>query len=256
MIHKISGDTPEDTISARDIWIEMEIKSHFSHWIQRRIKQACLIENEDCKIFIDNNGSPGPPLKEYILTINAAKHVVMLEATPKGKEIRDRLIKIEKRARNLYTSTQTMSSEEKANRVITASLEVAELLGIPKYIAQQEAIKQAKIEVGVDYTPMLNQAPAQENIPKKDIMLEPSEIALKLGFTECVQIRGNKVNKILANMGWQTGKGGDWNPTEKGRPYCSSNAQLIGTKTVYNWKWKLEKFMEEYVKVLTKGTEQ
>jgi len=62
----------------------------FGTWITDRIKQLGLVENQDVIAFpeIGENPQGGRPSKEYHLTLDMAKHLAMIERTPKGKEAR------------------------------------------------------------------------------------------------------------------------------------------------------------------------
>lgn len=80
---------------ARELHEFLEVKTAFAQWIVRRIEDAQLVENVDfTKIEkLEFN------TKDYVLSLDAGKHVAMLERTEKGRQIRDHFIQYEKRHR-------------------------------------------------------------------------------------------------------------------------------------------------------------
>lgn len=78
-------------VNARELHKELESKKFFATWIAEKIKQADLIEGTD---FLPEKVKSigGRPSIEYKLTIEAAKEICLLQQTPKGKEIRRKLI--------------------------------------------------------------------------------------------------------------------------------------------------------------------
>jgi len=83
-----------DTVCARELHKELESKQQFSNWIISRIEQTGFSHGVD---FINiNNSIYTPARKEYYLTIDAAKHIAMMERNEKGKEARQYFIDVEK----------------------------------------------------------------------------------------------------------------------------------------------------------------
>jgi len=72
----------------------MEVGKDFSTWITDRIKQGGFVPGVDFEIFdspISGNqsGRGGDRRsKDYALSLDMAKHLAMMERTPKGKEAR------------------------------------------------------------------------------------------------------------------------------------------------------------------------
>ena len=100
-------------VNARDLYNFLENKSGFSHWIRDRISQQGFIENVDYyKLNYDQTGnslifSPGldnptnnsiPSNKvEYVITINMAKELAMVERNEKGRQARRYFIECEEK---------------------------------------------------------------------------------------------------------------------------------------------------------------
>lgn len=91
----------EQVVDARDIWEFVESKSKFSDWIKYRISQYGFKENIDYCIFSESSEKRGRPAVQYIVTLDMAKELGMVEANEKGRMIRRYFIEAEKRYREL-----------------------------------------------------------------------------------------------------------------------------------------------------------
>lgn len=78
-------------VNAKDLHQQLEAKKHFATWIKERIEQADLIEGKDFYPIVGKS-TGGRPSIDYNLSIEAAKEICLLQQTPKGKEIRRKLI--------------------------------------------------------------------------------------------------------------------------------------------------------------------
>lgn len=97
LIPIIKNSSNSNAVDGRILHEAIESKTaDFSTWIQRRIKKFGFTENQDYEVFFHNSVEKGRPLKEYILSLDMAKEVAMLENNQKGREIRQYFIKAEK----------------------------------------------------------------------------------------------------------------------------------------------------------------
>ncbi len=88
--------------NSRDIHEYLGVKTAYSRWIKRRIESQGAEENIDFSVAKNGNGiSTKFEGEDYIITDDFAKHLGMLEKTPKGKEVRNYFIYMEKLARYL-----------------------------------------------------------------------------------------------------------------------------------------------------------
>lgn len=104
----ILGDEQQLGVNARDVHAALEVKTDFSDWIKRRIKQCKFEENYDFVVFLkkEENLSGGRPATEYIISLDMAKHLGMMEKNDKGHEMRKYFIEQEKIARSVSQSIQ------------------------------------------------------------------------------------------------------------------------------------------------------
>lgn len=86
------------TLSARDLYKELNIAGRFSRWFEQ-MSEYGFEENVDftsvqnCTVV--NNGATRE-LQDYQITLDMAKEIAMLQRNEKGKEIRRKLIELEK----------------------------------------------------------------------------------------------------------------------------------------------------------------
>jgi phage anti-repressor protein len=95
-IHEKEIDgTTEKTVNARELWDKLEIETRFNDWITRRIELYGFIEGED---FYSNlsKSTGGRREKEYLLTLDTAKELAMVENNEAGKAVRKYFIAVEK----------------------------------------------------------------------------------------------------------------------------------------------------------------
>jgi phage anti-repressor protein len=81
-------------VNARDLHKRPEVTTRFNDWITRRIEEYGFSEGEDFYSILSKS-TGGRPAAEYILTLDTAKELAMLENNEKGREIRRYLIRIE-----------------------------------------------------------------------------------------------------------------------------------------------------------------
>lgn len=89
------------SVSARDLHSFLEVGRDFSNWIKGRISDYGFIENQDFEVSLifEQNTKGGRPTKEYILSMDMAKELSMLERSDRGKQARLYFIECEKRLR-------------------------------------------------------------------------------------------------------------------------------------------------------------
>jgi phage anti-repressor protein len=73
-------------VDARTLHTQLCVGKQFSHWIQTRIKSYNFVENVDFKPFSPNGLKPqgGRPSIEYLISIDMAKQLSMIERTKIG----------------------------------------------------------------------------------------------------------------------------------------------------------------------------
>lgn len=93
---EIKNENGELLVSARELHKGLEITERFSSWFNRMLKYG-FEENMDyigCKVF---NTLAKQELQDYILKIDCAKEICMIQRNEKGREFRKYFIECEKR---------------------------------------------------------------------------------------------------------------------------------------------------------------
>lgn len=81
-------------VNARDLWEVLEVSEKFADWVQRRIEECQAIEKVDfLKIKKPNENNK----IDYLISLDTAKHIAMLERTDIGRKVRQHFIDAEKR---------------------------------------------------------------------------------------------------------------------------------------------------------------
>ena len=88
-----------NSVNAREIHKYLEVKTKFADWIKRAIEKYDFIENQDYAILKNGNGNNA--YIDYIVVLDMAKELAMLENNPKGKETRKYFIEFEKQGKSL-----------------------------------------------------------------------------------------------------------------------------------------------------------
>ncbi len=96
------------SVNARELHKMLEVKTDFSDWIKRRIKQCKFEENYDFVVFLkkEENILGGRPTTEYIISVDMTKHLGMMERNEKGHEVRKYYIEQEKIAQQMKNGLQ------------------------------------------------------------------------------------------------------------------------------------------------------
>lgn len=129
----ITINSDSQTISARELHEKLNIGTKFATWFQR-ICEYGFIENQDYTTCYPNLGSEnhgGQNMIDYDISMDMAKQICMIQRTPKGKEIRQYLIDLEKAwntpeqimARALTIAQQTIERRNIVIKMLEADTE-------------------------------------------------------------------------------------------------------------------------------------
>jgi len=96
------GGQQVNAVNARDLHAFLEVGKDFSTWIKNRIEQYGFVENQDfaCMDSAPQNGGAGNRgiRIEYLVSIDMAKELSMVERNERGKQARQYFIECERRA--------------------------------------------------------------------------------------------------------------------------------------------------------------
>lgn len=94
----------EPVVDARELWLALKVGRDFSNWVKDRLEAIGAIENMDYCLLAksgEQTGRGGSNRIDYLLTMDTAKEMAMLERNEMGKMVRRYFIEAEKRYREL-----------------------------------------------------------------------------------------------------------------------------------------------------------
>lgn len=144
LINVYKTDTGEYVVDGRELWQGLGVTTRFNDWINRRLIECDAIENEEFYSNLSKTSEQGGrPTKDYILKLDLAKEMAMLERNDIGKQYRRYFIEVEKKYRkgeaakveSDATKEKLAEAKLKNAKVREASifLKIAEKVDIPAY---------------------------------------------------------------------------------------------------------------------------
>lgn len=93
-------DTGEKVVLGRELYERLKIKTDYTHWFARMCEYGFVDGTDyftDVKNVTRDDGRKMPQKQiDHIITLDMAKHIAMIQRTPQGMEIRQKLIDLEK----------------------------------------------------------------------------------------------------------------------------------------------------------------
>ena len=87
LIKVVINENNEQIVSARDLHEFLEIGKDFSTWFKDRVEKYGFEEGEDFSTILGNiTESTGRPKKEYIIKMDMAKELAMIENNEKRRK--------------------------------------------------------------------------------------------------------------------------------------------------------------------------
>lgn len=116
--------TGEKVVIGRELHEKLEISERYNGWFPRMCEYG-FQENEDYSSFTENSVKPtgGRPSINHILKLDMAKHIAMIQRTPRGKAIRDKLIQLETNVSELSPELRLLINMEIKQRQQQKALE-------------------------------------------------------------------------------------------------------------------------------------
>ena len=108
------SSTGEKVVYGTELHGVLEVKSNYRDWIKNRLNDCDAVENQDFDSFAKNLAKGGRPTIEYIIKLDTAKEMAMLERNEKGKQVRRYFIEVEKKYKGTAINLDGLSTEMKA----------------------------------------------------------------------------------------------------------------------------------------------
>lgn len=108
----------EKVVYGSELYESLGSKRQYTDWIKGRLLECDAVKDEDYQSFSQNSEKPagGRPKSEYIIKLDTAKEMAMLERNEKGKQVRRYFIEIEKKYKE--NPLDSLSTELKAVIVV------------------------------------------------------------------------------------------------------------------------------------------
>ena len=93
----ITYQNDRPAVSARELHEFLEVDTQFTHWFDR-MKEYGFSENVDYEVLAKNDYNPqgGRPAVDYVLSLDMAKELCMIQRTERGKQARQYFLAVEK----------------------------------------------------------------------------------------------------------------------------------------------------------------
>lgn len=103
--------TGEKVVYGSELYECLGSKRQYTDWMKGRLLECDAVENEDYQSFSQNNEKPtgGRPKSEYIIKLDIAKEMAMLERNEKGKQVRRYFIQVEKKYKEKHQQLADLS---------------------------------------------------------------------------------------------------------------------------------------------------
>lgn len=95
-------------VNGRELWQGLGSKQDFSTWAKKRLNECDAVENEDYFRFHKKMEANNASMIEYIIKLDTAKEMAMLERNEIGKKYRRYLIEVEKRYKQQLQTTTSV----------------------------------------------------------------------------------------------------------------------------------------------------
>lgn len=134
-IHYDNADRP--TVSGRELWEALEVKTDYPHWFERMTEYG-FSEGKDYQTFLSDrsDGKAGKPRTDHQLTIPMAKELCMLQRTDKGKQMRQYFIAVEEQWNSpdaiMARALQLSNAKLKEMQITVSTLTVENQIMKPK----------------------------------------------------------------------------------------------------------------------------
>lgn len=92
----VIGRSETNAVNSRDIHKFVESKRQYADWIKIRLDEIGAIDGVDYVLVSQKNETNNGSTKTYIVTLDIAKHLAMMERNEKGKQARQYFIEAEK----------------------------------------------------------------------------------------------------------------------------------------------------------------
>lgn len=180
-------DEGNKVVLGRELYEKLGIKEKYSAWFQRMTEYG-FVDGTDFSSFFEKSEKPlgGRPSIDHIMTLDMAKHIAMIQRTPQGMAIRQKLIDLEKKVSESNLVVEALCNPEAVAKMLMKYSEEqkknAELTAQNKELAEKNEYMAPR----ADYC---------DNVLKSTaVTYLPTDIAKEYGWSAM------KLNKVLHEL--------------------------------------------------------
>lgn len=139
----------EKVVDARELHQHLMSKQHFTDWIKKRLNNYGFVEGEDYSSFHNSmkREMGGTVRIEYLLTLDTAKEIAMLENNEMGRAIRKYFIEVEKQVKQKQPQTQLEILQMTINQMVAQEQRVNQIEHNQIRLEQNNQLLQQENEV-------------------------------------------------------------------------------------------------------------
>ena len=124
LISVYETDKGEKVVYGTELFECLGSKRQYTDWIKERFLDCDAIENQDFQSFSQKNEKGGRPKTEYIIKLDIAKEMAMLERNDIGKQIRRYFIRIEEKYKQLQKPKSALQILQDAMLEVDKKIEI------------------------------------------------------------------------------------------------------------------------------------
>lgn len=221
------GSVAIQTVDGRALHAFLEVGRDFTNWIKGRIQTYGFEKGVDYEVYAafgeNSSGGLSSPKRasaksrpqrrtEYVLTIDMAKELGMVENNERGRMVRRYFIECERKAKAPRRAAAL--KRPPSSRTLTSTWAWAESLSDQLGIrdANQKALGANALTERLTGVDVLGVMGLKHLVaPQQTVPLTPTEIGERLG-----EVPARFINAKLLEHGFQSGSPGAWEPTDKG----------------------------------------
>lgn len=240
LIKITQNEQGEQLVSGRELHEKLEITERFNRWFERMLKYG-FVENIDftsVKSFTVVNNGARKEVDEYILKLDMAKQICMLQRSELGSKFRMYFIECEKKLKEITQATQQQRLYERSPQELLADNAIALNrmfeslnLNIPKELIVSTAIDGTRNSIGYDF-------------PEVRLLLnkqDEEQYHSASGLLGRLGVKRNRTNETLVLLGLQIKGTTTMQPyalTELGKEYGVERTYTNKGHQGYEIKWK------------------
>ncbi len=217
------------SVDARDLYKHLNPGTEFKDWMPRRIEDYDFEEGKDFCSFLGESTGGRPP-KEYIVSIDMAKELSMVERTPQGKDARRYFIECEHRV--LVGDVPALSAPVETKPARVRGRTPLDQVKVINYVGDAlkdvpgirlDVVAAAKLQAfeqhtGIDFSEFRRALPPVTL--ERMVHLNPTQIGARIAEqTGRAKVSSQLVNKVLLELGLQRKVEDGYVLTEAGTKY-------------------------------------